>query len=46
VNEASLRGAQVTNRADFTPTRSSFTGAASCSRACVYTAIAKDESIS
>jgi hypothetical protein len=28
VNEASLRGAQVTNRADFTPTRSSFTGAA------------------
>src|SRR5438445_8410736 len=29
VNEASLRGAQVTNRADFTPTRSSFTGAAS-----------------
>jgi len=28
VNEASLRGAQVTNRADFSPTRSSFTGAA------------------
>src|SRR5713226_8453646 len=28
VNEASLRGAQVTNRADFTPTRTSFTGAA------------------
>jgi hypothetical protein len=28
VTEASLRGAQVTNRADFTPTRSSFTGAA------------------
>jgi hypothetical protein len=28
VTEASLRGAQVTNRADFTPTRTSFTGAA------------------
>jgi hypothetical protein len=28
VTEASLRGAQVTNRADFTPTRGSFTGAA------------------
>ncbi|HXN50836.1 MAG TPA: DUF6600 domain-containing protein [Candidatus Acidoferrum sp.] len=28
VTEASLRGARVTNRADFTPTRSSFTGAA------------------
>jgi hypothetical protein len=28
VTEASLRGAQVTNRADVTPTRSSFTGAA------------------
>ena len=28
VNEAALRGAQVTNRADFTPTRTSFTGAA------------------
>ncbi len=28
VTEASLRGAQVTNRAGFTPTRSSFTGAA------------------
>src|SRR4029077_7518662 len=27
VDEASLRGAQVTNRADFTPTRSSYTGA-------------------
>ena len=29
VNEASLRGAHVTNRADFSPTRASFTGAAS-----------------
>jgi len=28
VTEASLRGAQVTNRADFSPNRSSFTGAA------------------
>ena len=28
VTDASLRGAQVTNRADFTPTRSSYTGAA------------------
>jgi FecR protein len=28
LTEASLRGAQVTNRADFSPTRSSFTGAA------------------
>jgi hypothetical protein len=28
VTQASLRGAQVTNRADFSPTRSSFTGAA------------------
>jgi hypothetical protein len=28
VTQASLRGAQVTNRADFTPTRSSYTGAA------------------
>src|SRR6266481_465943 len=29
VTQASLRGAQVTNRADFSPTRTSFTGAAS-----------------
>jgi hypothetical protein len=28
VSEATLRGAQVTNRADFSPTRTSFTGAA------------------
>ena len=28
VTQASLRGAQVTNRADFTPTRTSYTGAA------------------
>src|SRR5216683_236393 len=28
LTDASLRGAQVTNRADFTPTRSSYTGAA------------------